>query len=110
MIDELREEIDRIIREAENSQFDSAAIFDTRKQAEYLNKSIDYFLDSASKISFLYENNVFDENGKLKGPLNQCINKVGHAMHDLTPVFHKVAHSNKVKAILSVFKKCEIQY
>ena len=105
MIDELREEMDRIIREAENSQFDSAAIFDTRKQAEYLNKSIDYFLDSASKISFLYENNVFDENGKLKGPLNQCINKVGHAMHDLNPAFHKFAYSNAVKTVAASILK-----
>ena len=88
-IDEVRNEMDKIISEAESAQFNNKAIFTTSKQIEHLSQSTDYFLDSASKISFFYEKDAFNKEGKLNGPLNSCLNKVGHAMHDLNPVFHK---------------------
>lgn len=86
-IDELRDEMDRIISNSEN--YDKNAIFTTSKQIEHLSKSTDYFLDSASTISFFYEKDAFDKDGNLVGPLNTVLNKVGHAMHDLNPVYHK---------------------
>ena len=100
-VDELRNEMERIISEAESIQFNNKAIFTTSKQIEHLSKSTDYFLDSASKISFFYEKDAFDKDGKLTGPLNTWLNKVGHAMHDLNPVFHKFWYSSVVKAISS---------
>jgi len=98
-MDELREEMDRIIAKTEKEKFNDSAIFTTNKQIEHLSKSVDYFLDSASKVSFFYEKDAFDENGKLVGPLNTSLNKVGHAMHDLNPVFHKFCYSNVVKTL-----------
>ena len=98
-IDELREEMDNIITSAESSEVDENAIFTTNKQIEHLSKSVDYFLDSASKISFFYEKDAFDSEGNLTAPLNMVLNKVGHAMHDLNPVFHKFCYSNVVKSL-----------
>ena len=98
-IDELREEMDNIITSAESSEVDENAIFTTNKQIEHLSKSVDYFLDSASKISFFFEKDAFDSEGNLTAPLNMVLNKVGHAMHDLNPVFHKFCYSNVVKSL-----------
>mmetsp|Transcript_20024 Transcript_20024/g.17698 ORF Transcript_20024/g.17698 Transcript_20024/m.17698 type:complete len:260 (+) Transcript_20024:2-781(+) len=97
-IDGLRDEMDNIISNSEDS-LDDKAIFTTNKQIENLSKSVDYFLDSASKISFFYEKDAFDEAGKLTGPLNSVLNKVGHAMHDLNPIYHKFCYSNVIKSL-----------
>jgi phytanoyl-CoA hydroxylase len=96
-VDKLREEMDSIISKAEKEGLNENAVFTTNKQIEYLSKSVDYFLDSASKISFFYEKDAFDEQGKLTGKLNNVLNKVGHAMHDLNKVFYDFCYSNEVK-------------
>ena len=100
-MDQLRDEMDNIIDKAETEGMDDNAIFTTSKQIENLSKSVDYFLDSASKISFFYEKDAFDENGQLVGPLKTSLNKVGHSMHDLNPVFHKFCYSNAIKSLAS---------
>lgn len=68
-------------------------MFTTNKQIENLSKSTDYFLDSASKISFFYEKDAFDKQGNLVNPLNQSLNKVGHAMHDLNETYKRFCYS-----------------
>lgn len=46
-----------------------------------------YFLDSASQINYFFEEKAFNEAGQLQQPKELSINKIGHAMHDLDPVF-----------------------
>jgi phytanoyl-CoA hydroxylase len=46
-----------------------------------------YFLDSASQINYFFEEKAFNETGQLQQPKELSINKIGHAMHDLDPVF-----------------------
>ena len=62
----------------------SASIFTTKEQE----KNIDhYFLNSANNISCFFEEEAFDANGNLRQDKSLSINKIGHAMHDLDPVF-----------------------
>lgn len=73
--------------EAMISSFDPAehsSIFSTTKQTHAQD---DYFLSSGHKTRFFYEDEAFNKEGKLDKPLGMAINKVGHAMHDIDPVF-----------------------
>lgn len=58
-----------------------------------------YILDSANGIHFFLEEKALDEKGKLTRPKNQSICKIGHAMHDLDPVFDSFSRSEKIKEV-----------
>ncbi|MBL4869606.1 MAG: phytanoyl-CoA dioxygenase family protein [Robiginitomaculum sp.] len=55
-----------------------------------------YFLDSANKIKCFFEQHAFNEQGELNQPLELSINKVGHALHDLDPVFDAFSRGGKL--------------
>lgn len=68
-------------------QFDPSevrSVFSTTNQTQ-LNDT--YFIESGDKIRFFLEDDAFDEVGELKQSKENCLNKMGHAMHDLDPVF-----------------------
>ena len=61
------------------------SIFSTQDQAR---RSADAtFLASAEGIECFFEEEAFDEAGRLRQAKALSINKIGHAMHDLDPVF-----------------------
>jgi phytanoyl-CoA hydroxylase len=61
----------------------------------------DYFAESGDKIRFFLENNAFDENGELRQSKVDSLNKVGHAMHDLDPVFDAFSRTPELAAVAS---------
>lgn len=74
----------------------SLSVFETRNQAQ---SADDYFLSSGDRISFFFEKDAFDESGMLKGEVFPSLNKIGHAMHDLDPVFSGFSRSPALKAL-----------
>ena len=56
----------------------------------------DYFMKSASNISFFLEKDAVDEAGNLVKDKQVAVNKIGHALHDLDPVFEAFSHQQKM--------------
>jgi len=75
----------------------SSSIFSTRNQVA---KTDSYFLDSAGYISFFFEEKAFDQHGVLRQAKELSINKIGHAMHDIDPVFRAFSRSGKIQDLL----------
>ena len=61
----------------------------------------DYFLGSGDKIRFFFEENVRDKHGNLVVDKQQAINKIGHALHDLDPVFNLFSRSHKIARLMN---------
>ena len=72
------------------------SVFQTSEQTR---TSDDYFLDSGDKISFFFEKDAFESDGKLKNDLFHSLNKIGHALHDLDPVFNAFSRSAQLKEL-----------
>ena len=71
-------------------------IFGTSNQSHALD---DWFLESGDKIRFFFEPDSFDAEGALRQPLELSLNKVGHALHDLDPVFARFSRDPRIEAI-----------
>ena len=61
----------------------------------------DYFIESGDKIRFFLENGAFDDNGELRQGKEDSLNKMGHAMHDLDPVFDQFSRTMKLAQVAS---------
>lgn len=75
-----------------------ATVFTTREQARTVD---DYFLGSGDKVRFFLEEEAVDETGALRVPKDRAINKIGHALHDLDPMFARVSRSAPVAALVA---------
>jgi phytanoyl-CoA hydroxylase len=59
-----------------------------------------YFLESGDKIRFFFEAKAFDQDGRLRQCKERSINKVGHALHDLDPVFDRFSRQPALAALV----------
>lgn len=77
------------------------SIFSTHEQTR---TSDDYFLDSGDKICFFFEERAFQEDGSLQQSKERSINKIGHAMHDLDPIFERFSRTPELAALVADLK------
>ncbi|KAG8828946.1 hypothetical protein FRC17_007291 [Serendipita sp. 399] len=60
----------------------------------------EYFLTSGDKIRYFLEEDAVGPDGRLNRPKESAVNKIGHALHELDPVFRDVTLNNpRLKAI-----------
>ncbi len=74
------------------------SIFTTDEQER---NSDDHFLNSGDKIRFFFEEDAFDAGGNLRQEKELSVNKVGHALHDLDPVFDEFSRDARFGEIAS---------
>src|SRR5262245_62151536 len=58
-----------------------------------------YFLASGEAIGCFFEKDAFDASGRLRGEAHLSLNKLGHALHDLDPVFDAFSRHPELAAI-----------
>ncbi len=75
---------------------ESKSVFTTNDQGKRTDR---WFLDSGDKVRCFFEEEAFDAAGELKQAKALSINKIGHAMHDLDPVFDAFAHDPRLGEI-----------
>ena len=92
--DQLRARAEELV-----SEFDPAEVVSIFSTHEQIRVADDYFLTSGDKIRFFFEENAFNPDGTLKYQKEQSINKIGHALHDLDPVFERFSRSQKIKQV-----------
>ena len=86
--DERQALIDRAYGIIEEADLEQTSRFSTTDRAQINN---DYFLGSAEAVRCFFEEGAFDDQGVLQQPRAQSINKIGHALHDLDPVYQSFA-------------------
>ena len=92
--DNLRARAQELVQEFDPAEV--VSIFTTREQNRIADE---YFLTSGDKIRFFFEENAFSEDGTLRYEKEKSINKIGHALHDLDPVFDRFSRSRDVKEL-----------
>lgn len=73
------------------------SVFSAMEQTQLGDK---YFEESGDKIRFFFEQDAFDEDGNLKQSKENSLNKMGHAMHDLDPVFDAFSRTLALAAVV----------
>lgn len=94
--DTLRTRAEQLVKDFDPSGI--VSIFSTHEQNR---RSDDYFLNSGDKIRFFFEEDAFLPDGTLKQSKEQSINKIGHALHDLDPVFHEFSRRPAIMELVA---------
>jgi phytanoyl-CoA hydroxylase len=91
----LRARADELVRD-----FDPRGLVSVFSTKEQTRTSDEYFLESGDKIRFFFEENAFNPDGTLKQSKERSINKIGHALHDLDPVFDSFSRTQQIKQLI----------
>jgi phytanoyl-CoA hydroxylase len=94
--DRLRARAEELVRDFDPKGL--VSIFSTHEQTR---TSDDYFLESGDKIRFFFEEHAFLPDGRLRQSKERSINKIGHALHDLDPVFDGFSRTPAIKQLVT---------
>src|SRR5947208_2643650 len=94
--DSLRAGAEKLVRD-----FGPAGVVSIFSTHEQTRTSDDYFLESGDKIRFFFEENAFLPDGSLRQTTARSINKIGHALHDLDPVFDSFSRTAELKKLVA---------
>jgi phytanoyl-CoA hydroxylase len=94
--DRLRARAAELVRDFDPSGI--VSIFSTHEQSRL---SDDYFLTSGDKIRFFFEEDAFRPDGTLKQSKKRSINKIGHALHELDPVFSEFSRTPDIVQLVA---------
>lgn len=81
--------------------FDPAAsrsIFSTTDQGRHTDE---YFLSSGDKVRCFFEEEAFAPDGSLRQAKALSINKIGHALHDLDPLFDRFSRDPRLAQVVA---------
>jgi len=81
---ELKAHVESLLAGIDPDADDVTTVFSTTNAAH---GSDEWFLTSGDKVRWFFEDGALGEDGSLTRPLPLAVNKLGHAMHDLDPVF-----------------------
>ena len=91
---DLRQRAVEIVDEWQPS--DARTIFTTSEQERASNAE---FMSSGGSTWCFFEQDAFDERGRLRQAKQLSINKIGHAIHDLDPVFERFTYTPELAEI-----------
>jgi phytanoyl-CoA hydroxylase len=90
--------IERAAELVERGRPETVSIFSTHEQTR---TSDDYFLGSGDKIRCFFEEDAISPDGSFRRPVAQSINKIGHALHDLDPVFSRFSRAPRFAELVA---------
>ncbi|CAI5448257.1 unnamed protein product [Caenorhabditis angaria] len=97
---EMKKEIEKIVDGMDLSEH-PRSVFSTYDEDKHA--ADDYFLNSSDEIRFFFEEGAVDKNGELTVPKNLAINKIGHGLHFLNPLFQRMTfHPNIQKTFQEI--------
>ncbi|HEY6122944.1 MAG TPA: phytanoyl-CoA dioxygenase family protein [Pyrinomonadaceae bacterium] len=94
--DDLRARAEELV--AEFDPHGLISIFSTSEQNRLCDE---YFFGSGNKICFFFEAGAFGPNGTLRHSKDKSINKIGHALHDLDPVFNRFSRTRDLAELVT---------
>jgi phytanoyl-CoA hydroxylase len=80
-------------------EFDPSEVRTVFSSIDDVHQADEYFVGSGDKIRFFLEDGAFDEAGQLKQAKRDSLNKMGHAMHDLDPVFDAFSRTPQLATV-----------
>ena len=98
------EECEALKQRAEElvAAFDLQGVISISTTKDQTRISNEYFLESGDKIRFFFEEDAFAPDGSLRQSKERSINKIGHALHDLDPVFNRFSRKPELAAAAAV--------
>lgn len=95
--DELKAHVEEMLEGVDPGLDGAISVFSTTDQSHAQDE---WFLTSGDQIRWFFEDGVIDD-GRLNRPLPTAVNKLGHAMHDLDPVFDRFSRTDDLATVAS---------